>query len=636
MSTGYLILFYKNNQIEFYIRNFLMTKYISLNNAIGANKLVSKIKYYHRNYFCFINKEKKIVRCIIKLNKITNNQIDLKIKNQQELSLNELKNFEIFKNENFIIENFFNLENNSDIIYANNKINLLIKESNNIYEFNCLFLEDSIDMGTFEKIKKCMKDKENMHTNQIQNNLRNNPFISNILNYEAFQNKCEEFVDKKKNHVMGNGVWTNFSKNENFFFDMKNDKYFLYDELLINKNDNQKLFDKNKLRTYIDLINEYKSIIEISETFFKKPFSELDNINMEISIKENNNNKIEIKENNKDNNSYKNLKSKNDENNIETINELNNSYKKEETNSNNIYNKNQNSNVKFPSRSLNNINNYSPIKEEKRYNDGYKRYDYRFDKYNRYNRFDSYNNNFKRNSLNNSFSYDNNNPNYNSNKNNNDNNYSNDNCFNRTEYNNNKYYYNQNNNDKYYNRENKYRDSNQYKSNSFNNDNYNNNNYINRRNERYNNHINNNYYRNNNYNYSYHSSNNNSFNSERQSFSRSRDKSDTFSSNQYSRYNSPRDKSYDNKYNDRNFNKNNSNNYYGDNNNINYYYNINNYYRQGSMNRWNDNNYYQKERNFQRNKSEYFNKSNNNYYNSNNNESQFYRDRRREKQTNED
>ena len=69
MSTGYLVLYYKNSIIESYIRNFLMTKYISLNNAIGSNKLISKIKYYHRNYFCFINKEKNSVRCIIKLNK---------------------------------------------------------------------------------------------------------------------------------------------------------------------------------------------------------------------------------------------------------------------------------------------------------------------------------------------------------------------------------------------------------------------------------------------------------------------------------------------------------------------------------------------------------------------------------------
>lgn len=189
MSTGYLILYYKNSIIESYIRNFLMTKYISLNNAIGSNKLISKIKYYHRNYFCFINKEKNSVRCIIKLNKITNNQIDLKIKSQQELALTDLKKTEIFKSESAMLDNFFNLENNSDLNYLNNKINLIIKESNNIYEFNCILLEDSIDMGVFEKIKKCMKDKENVHNNEIQNNLRNNPFISNILSFQTFRKK---------------------------------------------------------------------------------------------------------------------------------------------------------------------------------------------------------------------------------------------------------------------------------------------------------------------------------------------------------------------------------------------------------------------------------------------------------------
>ena len=71
-----------------------------------------------------------------------------------------MKNSEIFKNEAKIIENFFNLENNNNI---NNKINLIIKESNNIYEFNCILLENSFDMGIFEKIKRCMKDKENNH-----------------------------------------------------------------------------------------------------------------------------------------------------------------------------------------------------------------------------------------------------------------------------------------------------------------------------------------------------------------------------------------------------------------------------------------------------------------------------------------
>ena len=161
-----------------------MTKYISLNNAIGSTKLISKIKYYHRNYFCFINKEKNTVRCIIKLSKITNYQINLEKKSQQEISLTELKNSEIFKNEGKIIENFFNLENNNNTNYINNKINLLIKESNNVYEFNCILLEKSFDIGIFQKIKKYMKDQENNRDNEIQNNLRKNPFVSNLFNFK--------------------------------------------------------------------------------------------------------------------------------------------------------------------------------------------------------------------------------------------------------------------------------------------------------------------------------------------------------------------------------------------------------------------------------------------------------------------
>ena len=664
MSTGYLILFYKNILIESYIRNFLMTKYISLNNAIGANKLISKIKYYHRNYFCFINKGKNIVRCIIKLNKITNNQIDLKIKSQQELTLNELKKSEIFKNENIIIENFFNLENNSDFIYSNNKINLLIKESNNIYEFNCLLLEDSIDMGTFEKIKKCMKDKENTHTNEIQNNLRHNPLISNILNYQNLRNKnFEEFFDKKIENGMGIEDYSKSDKNENndkFFFDMKNEKYFLFDELLVNKNDNKKLFDENKLSSYLDLTNKYQSIFEVSDNIFKKPFSELEGIDIDnFKINENKDLKIELKENNKDTNTdkndFKNVEMKNEEINTKMDHELDNSYKKETTKD--IYRNYENPKIKtnFQSRSYSYINNYnddnySTTKDEQKFNEGYKRYD-RYDRLNRYDRYDSYNNNyyynnnnFKRNSGNNSFSYDYTNDNnttndYNTNDyNNNNDNYSNNNSFNRTDYNNNNKYYYQNN-DKYnYRTNNKFREPNQFKSNFYNNFDNNSSKYIYRRNDRYNN-MNNDYYRNNNYNHSYHSSNNNSFNSERKSnFSRSRDKSPIQSPNQYSNYDSPRKKSYANKYNERNdYRKNNSNNYYGDNNNINYYYNINNYYRQGNSKRWNDNNnYYQREKNFQRNKSEYYNNNNNNYSNNNNNnQSQFYRDRRRENQNDE-
>ena len=657
MSTGYLILFYKNILIESYIRNFLMTKYISLNNAIGANKLISKIKYYHRNYFCFINKGKNIVRCIIKLNKITNNQIDLKIKSQQELTLNELKKSEIFKNESTIIENFFNLENNSDFIYSNNKINLLIKESNNIYEFNCILLEDSIDMGTFEKIKRCMKNKENTHTNEIQNNLRHNPLISNILNYQNLRNKnFEEFLDKKIENGMGIEDYSKSDKNENndkFFFDMKNEKYFLFDELLVNKNDNKKLFDENKLSSYLDLTNKYQSIFEISDNIFKKPFSELEGNDIDnFKINENKDLKIELKENNKDinkdKNDFKNIEMKKKEINTKMDHELDNSYKKETTKD--IYRNYETPKIKtnIQSRSYSNINNYnddnySTTKDEQRFNEGYKRYDRpnRYDRYDSYNNYYYYNNNnnFKRNSGNTSFSYDytndNNTNDYNTNDyNNNNDNYSNNNSFKKTEYNNNKYYYQ--NNDKYnYRINNKFREPNQFKNNFYSNIDNNSSKYIYRRNDRYNNNMNNDYYRDNNYNHSYHSSNNNSFNSERKSnFSRSRDKSPIQSPNQYSNYDSPRKKSYANKYNERNdYRKNNSNNYYGDNNNINYYYNINNYYRQGNSKRWNDNNnYYQREKNFQRNKSEYYNNNNNNY---NNNQSQFYRDRRRENQNDE-
>lgn len=104
------------------------------------------------------------------------------------------------------------MDNNSDLIYLDNKINLLIKESNDIYEFNCILLEDSIDMGTFEKIKKCMKDKENNHTNEIQNNLRNNPFISNILNYQVFKNKNTE--NNKENIIEKNNIIADSNKNE--------------------------------------------------------------------------------------------------------------------------------------------------------------------------------------------------------------------------------------------------------------------------------------------------------------------------------------------------------------------------------------------------------------------------------------
>ena len=275
MSTGYLTLFYKSNLIESYIRNFLMTKYISLNNAIGANKLISKIKYYHRNYFCFVNKEKNSIRCIIKLNKITNYQIVFKIKSQQELSLNDLKKSDLFREENVMIQNFFDLEKNSDLIYLNNKINLLIKESNNIYEFNCILLEDSIDMGIFEKIKKCMQDKENTHTNEVQNNLRNNPFISNILNYQQLENKILE-KNGGRNMVQDEGYICdaqnekNEKNKENNLFDMKYQKYFLFDKLLTNINDlKEQFFDTNKLNDYIDLNDKYNSFSPLFDKIFK-------------------------------------------------------------------------------------------------------------------------------------------------------------------------------------------------------------------------------------------------------------------------------------------------------------------------------------------------------------------------------
>jgi hypothetical protein len=588
MSTGYLLLFYKNSLIESYIRNFLMTKYISLNNAIGANKLLSKIKYFYHNYFCFIDKAKNTVRCIIKSNKITNNQIDLKIKSQQELSLIDLKKSEIFKAENVIIQNFFNLDNNSDLIYLDNKINLLIKESNDIYEFNCILLEDSIDMGTFEKIKKCMKDKENNHTNEIQNNLRNNPFISNILNYQVFKNKNTE--NNKENIIEKNNIITDSNKNERKidknFFDMKDNKYFIYDELLIDKNKEKRgLFDKNKINTYIDLDNKYKTIFKISDTIFKKSFSELDDINLDI----NDDKMLEIKDNNihnnTDNENYSILSISDTNNeinnniNTENKNDQDDQYKKEENN-NYLNDKNQRYNIRP-------FNNY--YSNNQRFNDRYKRYNKYDGYYNKFNNNYNYNNNYKRSLGNSSFSLDvdsnNNNDNYYSNNNNNycsnnNNNYysNNNNNYNRTDYNN-KYYYNQNNdsygnkftNNRYYN---KYRENNQYKNSYMNKDNRDSN-YIYRRNDRYHNRYNDNmksFSTSNNYSYR---SSNNSYNSERSNFSRSRDKSPITSPSKMQRYNdnnidSSRQNSYDNKFNDRNEKNNfNNNNYYGDNNNIN-------------------------------------------------------------------
>ena len=596
MSTGYLILYYKNSLIELYIHNFLMKKYISLNNVIDSNKLTSKIKYYHRKYFCFINKENHTVRCIIKLINITNYQIDIKIKSQQELALNELKKNDIFKSESAMLENFFNLDNNSDLNYINNKINLIIQEPNNIYEFNCILLEDSIDMGIFEKIKKCMKDKENSHNNEIQHNLRNNPILSNILSYQAV------FRKKNSENQIGNNTVTNMrigdisknEKKEENFFDMKYNKYFLYDELLMDKNENKenKLFNKDKIINYIDLNNKFKPIFKISNNIFSKPFSDLDDIKDEIinvvdEKKFNGNNMIELNTNK-----------------VSSDNIISQT-KKAEIKGNNENINNQGSTKNNSYRPLNNnINNISVVKDENQINDRYKRHD-------SYNNFTNLY--LKKEVSNNSFiSYDNNN----------------------------NYYSNNNGSYKYHNRGDmnslnninsgetnkyeKFESRNSQLRNSYNN---------NRRNDSYDKRSNDSMKNYSNNNYSYHSSNNSSFNSERgRNYQRSRDRSPIQSSNnnRYSRDNrvdSPRQKPYD-KYSDRN-NLNKNNNYYGDNNNINYYYNINNYYRPGNTNRWNDGNFYQRGGNFQRNKNDY----KNDYYNSNSyytsHEGHYIRQRRR-------
>ena len=614
MSSGYLILYYKNSIIESYIRNFLMTKYISLNNAIGSNQLISKIKYYHRNYFCFINKEKNSVRCIIKLNKITNYQIDLKIKSEQELALNELKKTEIFKSESAMLDNFFNLENNTDLNYINNKINLIIKESNNIYEFNCILLEDSIDMGIFEKIKQCMKDKENVHNNEIQNNLRNNPFISNILSFQAsFRKKNSEGTgDVGNNSTQGMEIGNlpkndkNEKNNEISFFDMKYNKYFLYDELLIDKNETNinNFFNKINIKEYIDLEEKYKNILKVSNKVFSKPFSELDDIKDEImnlvEDKSMNENKINnINDNAKTSQTPANTLLKKEE----EVNKGNSGYSNYLNNSKNSFNRNSNH------YNNDNINNISVIKEENQINDRYKRTT----------SYNSYNNNnnlyFKKDYSNNSFNS------YNSENNN--------------------YYQNNNGGYKYYNRldsnnkNNNQGDSGRYEKyesrNNFRETNQTRNSYnTNRRNDNYVNRSYDNMKKTSN-NYSYHSSNNSSFISDKgrdydRSRSRSRDETPIQSPKNNNRYNnmdSPRQKPYD-KYNDRN-NINKNNNYYGDNNNINYYYNINNYYRPSNMNRWNEGNYYQKSGNYQRNKNDYY--INNSYYN--NREGNYIRQRRR-------
>ena len=596
MSTGYLILYYKNNIIESYVRNFLMTKYISLNNAIGSNDLISKIKYSHRNYFCFINKENQSVRCIIKLNKITNHQIDLKIKSQQEIALTDLKKTEIFKSESAMLDNFFNLDINTDLNYLNNKFNLIIKESNNIYEFNCILLEDPIDMGIFEKIKKCMKDKENVHNNEIQHNLRNNPFMSSIFSYQAAfaKNNLEEPNKCTYQNIATKDLPKN-GKDEQNFFDMKYNKYFLYDELLIDKNENKdnqenKLFNKNKIKDYIELNNKFKPILKISNIIFSKPFSELDDVNDEINLSEddskyNGNKMIDIEDPN---------------NNKENTENINNQMTKEENNVINRYNDYPVKNI--INRTSNISNNISLVKEESQMSDRYKR----TDSYNNYsnlylkkeqsnNSFKSYDNNSNYFSSNGGYKY------YNKGDMNNSNNI------------------NSGESNKYekFERRNNFRDSNPIR-NSYN---------TLRRKDSYGNRSNDNMKNYSNNNFSYHSSNS-SYNSEKgRNYERSRDrtpKKSPESNNRYNRGDSPRQKSSYDKYNDRN-NINKNNNYYGDNNNINYYYNINNYYRPGNMSRWNEGNFYQKRDSFQRNKNDYYN--NNNYYN--NHEGHYFRQRRR-------
>ena len=65
---------------------------------------------------------------------------------------------------------------------------------------------------------------------------------------------------------------------------MKYNKYFLYDELLTDKNENKndKLFKKDKINDYINLNYKFKTIINISNNIFSKPFSELNDIKEKI------------------------------------------------------------------------------------------------------------------------------------------------------------------------------------------------------------------------------------------------------------------------------------------------------------------------------------------------------------------
>ena len=617
-----------------------MTKYISLNNAIGSNNLISKIKYYHHNYFCFINKEKNTVRCIIKLNKITNYEINLEIKSQQEVSLQNMKKAEIFQSEREVIENFFNLDNNNNSNNTDNKINLLIKESNNLYyEFICILLENSFDMGTFEKIKRYMKDQENIHNNEIQNNLRHNSFISNILNYQAaFRKKNQENNNNKgTNNINGNNVSNEINKDvedkDTIFCDMKYDKYYLYDELLIDKNDNDdNFFPKNQLDKYNELENKYKEISKIAVNIFKTPFSELDNIKGEIGKNNsnsrdssyskntmklddlNNNNYAShknINNNWKDNDDFQMIKMNSEANNNQMKLSKNNSY------DSNTLNKGYNSNIDKK------VNNLSIIKDDsastneiidkniyKKNNDNYlQNYKKDIGSSNTYNNYINNNNNNINRDYNNNYKY------YNSNNDNNNSKYSNRDS-------------NNSGGNPKKNFERQDRDSNQmrytYNNSLYKNKSNNNRNDKNSRNER----IERNYSSN----YNNNLSNNSSFTSERgRNYSRSRDgRSQMSSSNSIKSKIDSSPKRYDkyNERNDRNTSYKISNNYYGNNNNINYYYNINNYYRP-ITNRWNDSNYYYQGGNYQRDN---YQQNKNDYYN--NYEGHYNRERRRGNQNN--
>ena len=296
-----------------------MTKYISLNNAIGSNQFISKLKLYYRNYICFINKEKAAIRCIIKLNKITNYQINLVIKSQQEVSQSELSQAEIFKSEVKLLDSFFHLEKK-----VQKNINLLIKDSNNVYDFNCILCEDSVDIGTFEKIKIYMKEKEISQNKERKNDFRTNPLISNILNYQAF---------KKKNQVYNKSMNQSDDKNSNkesFFFDMKYDKYFLYDKQLIDKNNiYDNFFPKNQINKYNDMENKYKEVFKLANDIFKKPFSELDDIMDEIKIIKLNSPSENLSESNKDKKNESNSSIDKQESSDNYANDKNANYKKD-------------------------------------------------------------------------------------------------------------------------------------------------------------------------------------------------------------------------------------------------------------------------------------------------------------------